>query len=57
MPKKGEKKPEAELSQTYAAIKMRKIREARRLNNEEKYLQENRVNSKNYNIFEEYSSR
>ena len=50
MPKKGEK-PEAELSQTYAAIRMRTIRESRRLNNEEKYLQENRVNSKNYNIF------
>ena len=50
MPKKGEKKPEAELSQTYAAIRMRKIRETRRLNNEETYLQENRVNSKNYNI-------
>ena len=29
---------------------MRKIRETRRLNNEETYLQENRVNSKNYNI-------
>ena len=29
---------------------MRKNRESRRLNNEEKYLQENRVNSKNYNI-------
>ena len=27
-----------------------KIRETRRLNNEETYLQENRVNSKNYNI-------
>ena len=31
MPKKGEKKPEAELSQTYAAIRMRKIRETRDL--------------------------
>ena len=44
------KKPEAELSQTYAAFRMRKIRETRRLNNEETCLQENRVNSKNYNI-------
>ena len=25
MPKKGDKKPEAELSQTYAAIRMRKL--------------------------------
>ena len=50
MPKKGEKKPEAELSQTYAAIRMRKIRETRRLNNEETYLQENRVQSKHYNL-------
>ena len=50
MPKKGEKKPEAQLSQTYAAIRMRKIRETRRLNNEETYLQENRVQSKHYNL-------
>ena len=49
MPKKGERKPESELSQTYASIRMRKLREKRRLENEQKYLQENRVNSKHYN--------
>ena len=50
MPKKGDKKPDSELSQTYAAIRMRKIRETRRLNNEDTYLQENRVQSKHYNL-------
>ena len=49
MPVKGEFKKDAELSQTYAAIRMRKIRAQRRLENEQKYLQENRVNSKHYN--------
>ena len=49
MPKKGERKPESELSQTYASIRMRKLREKRRLENEQKYQQENRVNSKHYN--------
>jgi len=49
MPLKGSRKPESELSQTYASIRMRKLREKRRLENEQKYLQENRVNSKHYN--------
>ena len=49
MPKKGERKLESELSQSYSARRMRALREKRRLENEQKYLQENRVNSKHYN--------
>ena len=49
MPVKNSKKPESELSQTYAAVRMRNLRAKRRLENEQKYLQENRVNSKHYN--------
>ena len=49
MPVKNSKKPESELSQTYAAVRMRNLRAKRRLDNEQKYLQENRVNSKHYN--------
>jgi len=49
MPKKGQFKPESELSQTYASIRMRKLRAQKRLDDEQKYLQENRVNSKHYN--------
>ena len=49
MPKKGERKLESELSQSYSARRMRVLREKRRLENEQKYLQENRVNSKHYN--------
>ena len=49
MPVKNSKKRESELSQTYAAVRMRNLRAKRRLDNEQKYLQENRVNSKHYN--------
>ena len=36
MPKKGERKPESELSQSYSARRMRVLREKRRLENEQK---------------------
>ena len=49
MPVKNSKKPESELSQSYAAVRMRNLRAKRRLDNEQKYLQENRVLSKHYN--------
>ena len=49
MPVKNSKKPESELSQSYAAVRMKNLRAKRRLDNEQKYLQENRVLSKHYN--------
>ena len=49
MPPKLSKKPEVELSQTYASVKMRELRQRRRLENEEKFLQSQRVYAKDYN--------
>ena len=49
MPVLNFRKPDSELSQTYAAIRMRNLRAKKRLDNEQKYLEENRVTSKHYN--------
>ena len=49
MPPKLSKKPESELAQTYASVKMRELRQRRRLENEEKFLQSQRVYAKDYN--------
>ena len=49
MPPKLSKKSESELAQTYASVKMRELRRRRRLEDEEKFLQSQRVYAKDYN--------